>query len=62
LAVVVGAEDVIVSHSRRLAQWWPAVRLVEVDGADHLTILYHPELVAQIRRNGLGVAESQSKP
>jgi pimeloyl-ACP methyl ester carboxylesterase len=62
LTVVVGTSDPIVSHSRRLAQWWPAVRLVEVDSADHLTILFHPELVAQIRRTSSGVALSRPAP
>lgn len=62
VTVVVGTGDPILSHSRRLAQWWPVVRHVEVDRADHLTILYHPELVAQIRRTGSGVALSRPAP
>ncbi len=46
---IVGTGDPLLDHSRRIAEWWPAVRLVELPGADHLTVLDRPELLAQIR-------------
>ncbi|MGH8574653.1 MAG: alpha/beta fold hydrolase, partial [Gammaproteobacteria bacterium] len=46
---IVGSADPLLDHSRRIAAWWPAVRLVELPGADHLTVLDRPELLAQIR-------------
>lgn len=39
----------IIAASRWLASWWPRARLLEVPNADHLTVLYSPEVLAAMR-------------
>jgi pimeloyl-ACP methyl ester carboxylesterase len=47
--VAVGSADPLLEASRWLAKRWPNARLLEVAGADHLTVLFRPELLAAMR-------------
>jgi pimeloyl-ACP methyl ester carboxylesterase len=47
--IVVGSIDTLRVEDRALAGWWPEARLVEVAGADHVNILWHPATLAAIR-------------
>ena len=47
--VAVGAADVLAAQARSLAGWWPHARLLEIPGADHVSILWNPEALAAIR-------------
>lgn len=47
--VAVGENDVLASQARDLAGWWPHARLLQIPGADHVSILAHPEALAAIR-------------
>lgn len=47
--VAVGAGDPLLPQSRWLASWWRGARLLEVSDADHLSILYHPRVLAEMR-------------
>jgi pimeloyl-ACP methyl ester carboxylesterase len=48
--VAVGTRDaVLVTNARKLAEWWPQSRFVEIAGADHLSVLRRPELLAAVR-------------
>ena len=48
--VAVGSLDPLLPHSRALAAWWPGAQLLEIEGADHVTIAMRPEVLAGIRR------------
>jgi hypothetical protein len=48
--VAVGTGDeVLVTNARDLATWWPQARLLEIAGADHISVLRRPELLAAVR-------------
>ena len=47
--VAVGTGDPLLPQSRWLASWWRGARLLEVPEADHLTIVYHPRVLAEMR-------------
>jgi len=47
--VAVGDVDVLAAQARDLAGWWPHARLLEIPGADHVSILWNPETLAGIR-------------
>jgi pimeloyl-ACP methyl ester carboxylesterase len=47
--VAVGSGDPLLPQSRWIASWWPRARLLEVQGADHLTALHHPRVLAAMR-------------
>jgi len=48
-ALVAGAGDPLVPRSRWLASWCPGAQLLEIPGADHITVLYHPKVLAAMR-------------
>lgn len=50
--VIVGAGDPLLPQSRWLATWWPNARLIEIPGADHVTVIYHPETLRAMRSVG----------
>ena len=47
--VAVGDRDVLAAQARDLAGWWPHARLLEIPGADHVSILWNPAALAAIR-------------
>ena len=48
--VAVGTRDaVLMTNARDLATWWPQARFLEIAGADHLSVLRRPELLAAVR-------------
>jgi pimeloyl-ACP methyl ester carboxylesterase len=48
--VAVGTGDaVLVPNARNLAAWWPQARFLEIAGADHVSVLRRPELLAAVR-------------
>ena len=47
--VVVGTSDDLLPYNRQLAAWWPGAHLVEVSGANHISILRRPELLSALR-------------
>ena len=47
--VAVGTSDPLLAHSRNLAASWPNARLLELVGADHGSVVGHPELLSAIR-------------
>jgi pimeloyl-ACP methyl ester carboxylesterase len=48
--VAIGTRDeVLVTNARALAAWWPQARLLEIAGADHVSVLRRPELLAAVR-------------
>ncbi len=47
--ILVGTGDPLLPQSQDLARRWPAARLVELAGADHVTLLGHPETLAAVR-------------
>lgn len=47
--IIVGSADPLAPQSRWIASWWPRARLVEVPNADHLSILYTPQVLAAMR-------------
>jgi pimeloyl-ACP methyl ester carboxylesterase len=47
--VAVGTGDPLRPESQWIASWWPRAQLLEVQGADHLTILYSPQVLAALR-------------
>ena len=66
--VVAGTEDRLADYSRQLARWWPGARLLEIAGADHGSVLTHPQLLAEIRtlvrsrRTSLGIGTDARSP
>lgn len=66
--VAVGTDDaVLVTNARDLAAWWPQARSVEIAGADHVSVLRRPELLAAVRaqlrvRNAAGAARPRAAP
>jgi pimeloyl-ACP methyl ester carboxylesterase len=57
--VAVGDRDVLAAQARALAGWWPHARLLEIAGADHVSILWNPATLAGIRAQ-LRVASTAS--
>jgi pimeloyl-ACP methyl ester carboxylesterase len=49
MAAVVGPEDPLFEHSRRIVSHWPGSRLLEARGADHITVTNTPEMLAAFR-------------
>lgn len=47
--IAVGTGDPLRPFSRNLAARWPQARLIEAQGADHLTVISSPELLAALR-------------
>jgi pimeloyl-ACP methyl ester carboxylesterase len=48
--VAIGTGDaVLVPNARALATWWPQARLLEIAGADHVSVLRRTELLAAVR-------------
>ncbi|HJU65119.1 MAG TPA: hypothetical protein VJ596_05545, partial [Gemmatimonadaceae bacterium] len=47
--VAVGAGDPLLPQSRWIASWWPRAQLLAIQGADHLTVLFHPQTLAAMR-------------
>jgi pimeloyl-ACP methyl ester carboxylesterase len=57
--VAVGDGDVLAAQARDLAGWWPHARLLEIPGADHVSILWNPATLGGIRAQ-LRVASTSS--
>lgn len=49
LVAVGTGDEVLVTNARDLATWWPQARLLEIAGADHISVLRRPELLAAVR-------------
>jgi pimeloyl-ACP methyl ester carboxylesterase len=47
--VAAGTEDPLLSFSRDIAARWPGARLVIAQGANHLTVVASPDLLAAMR-------------
>lgn len=52
--IVVGLRDTLRVEDRALAGWWPDARLLEVAGADHVDVFWHPATLAAVRER-LGI-------
>ena len=49
MVAVVGLDDPMLARSRRIVDRWPGSRLLEVPGADHITITNTPEMLSSFR-------------
>lgn len=47
--IVVGSVDTLRVEDRALASWWPGARFIEVPGADHVDVFWHPATLAAVR-------------
>lgn len=47
--IIVGSVDTLRVEDRALASWWPGVRFVEVEGADHVSVFSHPATLGAVR-------------
>lgn len=47
--IIVGSVDTLRVEDRALAGWWPGARLVEVPGADHVDVFWHPATLSAVR-------------
>lgn len=48
--VIVGTKDPLRDASKWLTSWWPNARLVEVEGGDHVSVMYGEEFRAAVRQ------------
>jgi pimeloyl-ACP methyl ester carboxylesterase len=49
LVAIGTGDEVLVTNARNLAAWWPQARFLEIAGADHVSVLRRPELLAAVR-------------